>query len=101
MMNIEKETIINFNEDEATANVYTYNARLKRRLQDLSQQYPNEVVENHSGNYTDYEVPKGRIRINPPRRAAVLTEQQKQDRVAALRRGRGNKQNNEYADTED
>lgn len=28
----EKETIINFNEAEDTANIYTFNADLKRRL---------------------------------------------------------------------
>jgi hypothetical protein len=36
----EKETIINFNEAEDTANIYTFNADLKRRLAEFSRKYP-------------------------------------------------------------
>ena len=36
----EKETILNFNEAEATATIYTYNASLKRRLAEFSRKYP-------------------------------------------------------------
>ena len=32
----EKETIINWNEGETIASIYTFNASLKRRLEDLS-----------------------------------------------------------------
>lgn len=35
----EKETIINFNEAEDTANIYTFNADLKRRLAEFSRKY--------------------------------------------------------------
>ena len=36
----EKETIINWNEAENLASVYTFNASLKRRLADFSWKYP-------------------------------------------------------------
>lgn len=36
----EKETIINFNEGENEASIYTFNASLKRRLADFSRKYP-------------------------------------------------------------
>ena len=36
----EKETIINFNEGEAEASIYTFNTSLKRRLADFSRKYP-------------------------------------------------------------
>ena len=36
----EKETIINWNEGETIASIYTFNARLKRRLEDFSRKYP-------------------------------------------------------------
>ena len=36
----EKETIINFNEGEKEASVYTFNADLKRRLAEFSKKYP-------------------------------------------------------------
>lgn len=36
----EKETIVNFNEGESEASVYTFNADLKRRLAEFSRRYP-------------------------------------------------------------
>ena len=36
----EKETIINWNEGETIASIYTFNASLKRRLADFSRKYP-------------------------------------------------------------
>ena len=36
----EKETIVNFNEAEQEAIIYTFNADLKRRLAEFSQKYP-------------------------------------------------------------
>ena len=36
----EKETIINWNEAESLASIYTFNASLKRRLAEFSRKYP-------------------------------------------------------------
>ena len=36
----EKETIINWNEAENLASIYTFHASLKRRLADFSRKYP-------------------------------------------------------------
>ena len=36
----EKETIINWNEAEDTASIYTFNADMKRRLAEFSRKYP-------------------------------------------------------------
>ena len=36
----EKETVINWNEAEKLASIYTFNAGLKRRLADFSRRYP-------------------------------------------------------------
>lgn len=36
----EKETIINWNERESTASIYTYNTGLKKRLAAFSRNYP-------------------------------------------------------------
>ena len=36
----ERETIVNFNEGESGASVYTFNADLKRRLAEFSRKYP-------------------------------------------------------------
>ena len=36
----EQETIINFNEDEAVASVYTHNPKLKERLKQMAARFP-------------------------------------------------------------
>lgn len=66
----EKETILNFNEAEATATIYTYNASLKRRLAEFSRKYPVLCQMKHStpDGSVNYEIDKSRISIRflPP-----------------------------------
>ena len=66
----EKETIINWNEAEDTASIYTFNADLKRRLAEFSRKYPQLCRLEHStteGSVT-YVMDKSRlsIRLGPP-----------------------------------
>ena len=66
----EKETIINWNEAENLASVYTFNASLKRRLADFSRKYPLLCRLERStpeGSVT-YVLDKSRlsIRLHPP-----------------------------------
>ena len=84
---IEQETIINFNEAEGTASVYTHNAALKERLLVLCQSYPEQVrqtADNGRGGLT-FELPKKWLKVTPPR---VLTPAQREvvDRMNANRR---------------
>ncbi len=70
LSNIEKETIINFNEAERTASVYTHNAALKERLLELCQTHPEQVRQtaaNAWGGLT-FELPKKWLKIMPPRK---------------------------------
>ena len=89
----EQETIINYKEEEATANVYTHNRALRRKLDKLAQERPQKCVVarvSHEGRAADYTIPKGWVRIYPPRTAAPLTEEQKQRRreqLASIRKG--------------
>lgn len=75
----EKETIVNFNEAEQEATIYTFNADLKRRLAEFSQKYPllcRMERATPEGSVT-YVLDKSRlsIRLVPPyseeRRAAA------------------------------
>ena len=66
----EKETIINWNEAENLASIYTFNASLKRRLADFSRKYPLLCRLERStpeGSVT-YALDKSRlsIRLVPP-----------------------------------
>ena len=76
LSNIEKETVINFNEAERTASVYTHNAALKRQLLELCRTHPEQVRQtaaNAWGGLT-FELPKKWLRVTPPR---VLSPAQK------------------------
>lgn len=81
----EKETIINWNEGETIASIYTFNASLKRRLEDFSRKYPLLCRLERStpeGSVT-YVLDKSRlsIRLVPPyseERLAVAREHAKE-----------------------
>ena len=64
----EQETIILFNEAEDAASIYTYNGKLKRRLEQMSLKFPAEVMLKATcptGAVT-YELPKGLISVRQP-----------------------------------
>lgn len=68
---LERETIIDFNEQEQTANIYTHNAALQRQLDALADQRPDDCKisrRNSERGATDYTIPKGWIKVRPPRR---------------------------------
>lgn len=66
----EKETIILFNEGEDTANIYTYNAGLRKRLAAFSKKYPDlcRLEKNCEQGGVTYILDKSRlsIRLQPP-----------------------------------
>ena len=75
LTNVEKETVINFNEAEHTASVYTHNEALKRQLLELCRERPAQVrqtADNGRGGLT-FELPKKWLRVTPPR---ILTPAQ-------------------------
>lgn len=64
----EQETIICFNEEEATASVYTHNNQLIKKLKRLAEKYPDKVKPErpeHRG-AVSYFVPKRCISIREP-----------------------------------
>lgn len=89
----EKETIVNFNEKESEATIYTHNADLKRRLAEFSEKYPalcRLKYQNTEGGVT-YVMDKSRlsIRFVPPyseERRAAAREYAKQHGFQTLRR---------------
>lgn len=84
MARYEQETIINFNEEEKTAGIYTHNKPLRRKLESLALDRPEDcrlVRVSHDGRAADYTIPKSWIKIVPPR---IASEAQK----AALARAR-------------
>ena len=78
---LEQETIINFNEEEKVASVYTFNPRLQRRLAKLAEEFPDDCIREvdtwQPPGSVDYTVPKKWIKINPSH-SREMTEEQKQ-----------------------
>ena len=70
LTNVEKETVLNYNEAESTASVYTHNEVLKRQLLELCQTHPEQVsqtADNGWGGLT-FELPKKWLKVSPPRK---------------------------------
>ena len=61
----EKETIINWNEAEDTASIYTFNADLKRRLAEFSRKYPQlcRLERSNTEGSVTYVMDKSRLSI--------------------------------------
>lgn len=91
----EQETIITFDEESKTANVYTCRKALQRRLMQLAIDRPDEckvVKTSREGLAIDFEVPKKWIKVSPPR-TVNLTEEQRAKLAERLSYARSNAQN--------
>ena len=84
MTNYEQETIINFNEAEAVATVYTYNGTMKRKLATFSAHYPElcKLTRKDKTGAVTYEIDKARLSVNFTK---PLTEEQ---RAKMIERGK-------------
>lgn len=78
LTNFERETIMNFNEAEDTASVYTHSRALRRKLDKLSADRPEDCKlfrTSHDGQAAEFYVPKKWIKISPPRK---MSEEQRE-----------------------
>ena len=71
----ERETIINFNEEEKTASVYTYNKSLRNKLNKLVGVNQDIHVIRSSDEMSEFEVPKNWVKISPPKQVNLSDEQ--------------------------
>lgn len=82
----EQETIVNFNEEEKEANIFTHNGPMRRRLEKLSQERPQDCrLVRRDGQAVEYYIPKNWISIRPPR---IASEAQKEAARAALQKAK-------------
>ena len=66
----EQETVMNFNEGESTASIYTHNKAIIRKLRQLSESRPDDCKlqkTSHQGQAADFLIPKSWIKITPSR----------------------------------
>ena len=79
----EKETIINFNEEESTASVYTHNERLRNRLAAFAEKSDDCCLVRKGDDYDEYRIPKSWLKINLPRQYSDEQRQKMADRARA------------------
>ena len=84
---VECETIINFNESEKEAFVYTFNKSLQRKLERFAVEMPDECKKADSfqpEGSVEYVVPKSWIKVKPPVKMN-LTDEQRAARAEKMR----------------
>ena len=64
----EQETIILYNQAEATAEVYTHDSRLLEKLRRLAEKYPDQIVKKDRQTFL---VPKRCVSVREPYSASV------------------------------
>lgn len=84
---LEQETIIGFNEAEATASVYTHNGALKRKLEKLARERPADVQlsRRYPEGAVEYTIPKRWVRVNATR---ILSEAQREAALKSVKAAR-------------
>lgn len=89
MTKYEQETIINFNEDEAVASIYTYNKSLIRKLDEMCLVDPNITHVKEGEGWKEYSLPKKWIKVHRPKHYSE--EMREKMRIRALKNLHGEK----------
>lgn len=87
----EQETVINYNQAEQTASVYTLDPKLLKKLARLAEKYPEQIRQERENTYT---VPKACVLIREPyseQRRAAARERAKTAGIRPPDRGAGSK----------
>lgn len=78
LLNIEKETILNFNEGEEIASLYTYNKKLQNRFDKLVAELPSLVSRKDNGHgAVTYELPKKMLILKIQRPISAAEQQRR------------------------
>lgn len=92
LSNIEQETIINYNQGEAEATVFTYDKALIRKLERLREKNPAvDLLREEKTGAREYRFPKRWLKVVPPRNLSAeekerLKRQGKEAYAARLRK---------------
>ena len=71
----EKETVINYNQEEKTALVYTYDKPLIRKLRKLVGERDDVTMKYGDDSCATFVVPKKWIKVSPPKNMNLSEEQ--------------------------
>lgn len=82
----EQETIINYNQEEKTASIYTHDAALMRKLDAALENGEEITVKREGDGWKEYEVPKRCIKVRFPRKISDEQRQKMADRMKSMRK---------------
>lgn len=66
VIKLEQETIINYNNEEAEADIFTYDRRLITRLKKAGV----ELIDNNGDGSYSCKVPKKWVKVSPPKKVS-------------------------------
>ena len=76
----EKETIINYNQKDKTANVYTCDPTLIKTLRKIASNHSVIIEEKQCGDGWEYKIPKKWIKVRAPRQLSHEKKRELADR---------------------
>ena len=82
LTNYERETTINFNDDEKTATVYTCNKTLINHLTKISLSDDLITIKTKDSYSVTFIVPKKWVKIRPPRKVSEAQRQKAKERLS-------------------
>lgn len=84
---LEKETVINFNEEEPQALIYSCSRSIWKRCEKLGLN-PVNVIRNTKGRVIskEYECPRGWVKIRKPRRVSQTQREKSAETMRMLHR---------------
>ena len=82
----EQETIINYNNEEKSATIFTYDKSLIRKLDKKLPEYPDIKVLRRGEDWAEYSLPKKWVKVGFPRQ---LSDEQRAEMGNRMRAARG------------
>ena len=86
LTNYERETVINYNADDKTASVFTWDHRLQAALESLPEAkvLAKGMHQHPEDHYVHFEVPKSWVKVKPPKYVSPGSRKAAGDRFRAL-----------------
>lgn len=81
----EQETIINYNNEEKEASIYTHSKSLIKRIDSKLSEYPDIKVLRRGDDWAEYSLPKKWIKVRFPRQ---LSDEQRAEMANRMRAAR-------------
>lgn len=88
----EQETIINYNQEEKTASIYTHDSALIRKLDRAIENGEEITVKREGDGWKEYELSKRCIKIRFPRKLSDEQRSKMAERMKFMRDGQGDEE---------